>query len=102
MTLRLGVIGTGFARRVQVPALQLVPGVRATAVASGRRENAQATAREFGITSVYDDGLALARDPQVDAVLVASTPASHARFAVAALESGKHVLCEKPTGAERR
>lgn len=96
MTLRLGVIGTGFARRVQLPALSLVSGVRAVAVASGRRENATATAQELGIATVYDDGTELARDPEVDAVLVASTPASHARFAIAALEAGKHVLCEKP------
>lgn len=97
MTLRLGVIGTGFARRVQLPALALVPGVRPVAVASGNRANAEATAREFGITSVFDDGADLAADPEVDAVLVSSTPASHARFAIAALNAGKHVLCEKPT-----
>ena len=96
MTLRLGVIGTGFARRVQLPALALVPGVRATAVASGNRANAEATAREFGLDAVFDDGFELARDAQVDAVLVSSTPASHARFAIAALEAGKHVLAEKP------
>lgn len=97
MTLRLGVIGTGFARRIQLPALAFVPGVRPVAVASGSRANAEATAREFGIAAVYDDGAELARDPDVDAVIVASTPASHARFAIAALEAGKHVLCEKPT-----
>ena len=97
MTLRLGIIGTGFARRVQLPALALVPGVHAVAVASGQRANAEATAREFGIATVHDDGTALARDPDVDAVIVASTPASHSRLAIAALEAGKHVLCEKPT-----
>ena len=97
MTLRLGIIGTGFARRVQLPALALVPGVRPVAVASGNRANAEATAREFGMTRVHDDGADLAADPEVDAVLVASTPAGHARFAIAALNAGKHVLCEKPT-----
>ncbi len=97
MTLRLGIIGTGFARRVQLPALALVPGVRPVAVASGNRANAEATAREFSLPAVFDHGAELARDPQVDAVIVASTPASHAEFAIAALEAGKHVLCEKPT-----
>jgi predicted dehydrogenase len=96
VTLRIGVIGSGFARRVQLPALAHVPGARATAIASGRRANAEATAREFGIPTVYDDGVQLVHDPEVDAVLVSSTPASHARFAIAALDAGKHVLCEKP------
>ena len=97
MTIRIGVIGTGFARRVQLPGLRLVPGVRVTAVASGRRANAEAAAREFGIPHVFDDGLELARSGEVDLVIIASTPDTHARYALAALEAGKHVLCEKPT-----
>ncbi|MGH7673889.1 MAG: Gfo/Idh/MocA family protein [Gemmatimonadales bacterium] len=96
MNVRVGVIGTGFGRRVQVPALALVPGVRVTAVASGHRANAEATAREFGIPHVFDDGAELARSPEVDLVLVASTPDTHEPYAVAALEAGKHLLCEKP------
>ena len=97
MTLRVGVIGTGFARRVQLPGLRLVPDVKVTAVASGRRENAEATAREHLIPHVFTDGAELARSGEVDLVLVSSTPDTHARYAVAALEAGKHVLCEKPT-----
>jgi predicted dehydrogenase len=96
MTLRLGFVGTGFARRVQLPALRHVPGVAATAVASGRRTNAEAVAREFAIPHVFDDGEALARSGTVDAVIVSSTPDTHARFAIAALDAGAHVLCEKP------
>ena len=96
MTLRLGFIGTGFARRVQLPGLRHVPGVAATAVASGRRANADAVAREFSIANVFDDGEALARSGDVDAVVISSTPDSHARFAIAAITAGKHVLCEKP------
>ena len=92
---RVGFIGSGFARRVQLPGLQFVPGARATAVASGHRSNADAAAREFGLRA-YNDGEALARSSDVDLVVVSSTPDSHARYAIAALEAGKHVLCEKP------
>jgi predicted dehydrogenase len=102
VTLRVGIIGTGFARRVQLPAFEHVPGIRAVAVASGHRANAEATAREFNIPRVYDDGDALVRDPEVDAVFVASTPPTHARYAIAALEAGKHVLCEKPAALNAR
>lgn len=93
---RIGFIGAGFARRVQLPALEFVPGTKATAVASGHRSNAEAVAREFGLPHVFTDGIELARSPHVDLVIVSSTPDSHARYAIAALEAGKHVLCEKP------
>jgi predicted dehydrogenase len=95
MTVRVGFIGSGFARRVQVPNLQFVPGARATAIASGHRSNAEAVARDFGLKA-YDTAEALAHAPDVDLVVVTSTPDSHARYAIAALEAGKHVLCEKP------
>ncbi len=96
MTVRIGLIGTGFARRVQLPGLKLVPGARVTAVASGRRANAEAVAREAGLPQVCGDGDELARSSEVDLVIIASPPDSHARYALAALEAGKHVLCEKP------
>ena len=96
MTLRIGIIGAGFARRVQLPGLRLVPGVKPVAIASRQRTNAEAVAREFEIPIVLDDGVALARSPDVDLVIISSTPPSHAEYAIAALEAGKHVLCEKP------
>ncbi len=96
MTLRIGIIGAGFARRVQLPGLRLVPGVKPVAIASRQRDNAEAAARDFAIPLVFEDGVALARSPDVDLVIVASTPPSHAEYAIAALEAGKHVLCEKP------
>jgi len=94
--IRVGFVGSGFARRVQLPALAFVPGATASAIASGHRANAEAAAREFGIAHVFADGEDLARSPDVDLVIVSSTPDSHARYAIAALAAGKHVLCEKP------
>ncbi len=96
MTLRVGLIGTGFARRVQLPALRLVPGTVVTAVASGSVERARAVAAEFAVPHAFGSGEALARSPEVDLVIVSSTPDAHARHTIAALEAGKHVLCEKP------
>lgn len=97
---RVGFIGAGFARRVQLPALAFVPGAKPTAIASGHRANAESAAREFGLAHVFDDGMALARSPHVDLVIVSSTPDTHARYAIAALEAGKHVLCEKPMAVD--
>jgi predicted dehydrogenase len=96
VTVRVGIVGTGFARRVQLPALSLVPGARVTAIASGHRVHAEAVATEFGIPHVFDDGVGLARSDTVDVVIVASTPPYHASIVLAALRAGKHVLCEKP------
>jgi predicted dehydrogenase len=102
VTLRIGVIGTGFGRRVQLPALGLVPGVTVTAVASRSVERARTVAREFAIPHAFGSGEELARAPDVDLVLVSSTPNLHARHAIAALEAGKHVLCEKPMALDQR
>src|SRR3989449_2393016 len=59
-------------------------------------ERARAVAAEFGIPKAFGSGETLARAPEVDLVIVSSTPDAHARHAIAALEAGKHVLCEKP------
>ena len=96
MTLRVGFIGAGFARRVQLPGLRLIPDVATVAIASRHRANAQAVASEFAIPTVLDAGIEVARSPDVDLVIISSTPPSHAEYAIAALEAGKHVLCEKP------
>ena len=102
MSVRIGIIGTGFARRVQLPALRLVPGVTVTAIASGSMERARAVAAEFAIPHAFGSGEELARASDVDLVLVSSTPDCHARQAIAALEAGKHVLCEKPMALDAR
>ncbi len=102
MTVRVGVIGTGFARRVQLPGLRLVPGAVVTAVASRDRARAAAVAREFDIAHAFGSGEELARSGDVDLVIVSSTPDAHARHAIAALEAGKHVLCEKPMALTAR
>ena len=102
VSVRIGIIGTGFARRVQLPALRLVPGVTVTAIASGSMERARAVAAEFAIPHAFGSGEELARASDVDLVLVSSTPDLHARQAIAALEAGKHVLCEKPMALDAR
>jgi len=102
VSVRIGIIGTGFARRVQLPALRLVPGVTVTAIASGTLERARAVAAEFAIPQAFGSGEELARARDVDLVLVSSTPDCHARQAIAALEAGKHVLCEKPMALDAR
>ncbi len=95
--IRVGVIGTGFANVVHIPAFQSCPDTEVVAICSGHRANAERTAASFGIPRVYDDHTGLVNDPEVDAVAIVSPPVYHAEQSIAALEAGKHVLCEKPT-----
>lgn len=64
---------------------------------AGRDEQAMAdTAREHGVARTYTDWRALVADPEVELVHIVTPPELHAAMAVAALQSGKHVLVEKP------
>lgn len=92
----IGIIGTGFARTTQLPAFRACEGASLRVVASGHRENAERAAREFGIASVASDWREVVERDDVDLISIVTPPATHAEMALAALEAGKHVLCEKP------
>jgi predicted dehydrogenase len=66
------------------------------AVAARDVSNAQAFAAKHGIAQVHDSYEALIADPDVDAIYNPLPIALHGRWTCAALEAGKHVLCEKP------
>lgn len=73
-----------------------VPGARLVAIADPAAEARQRVAAELGCRRTLADPLDAATDDGVDAVVVASPTFTHAAVAVAALQAGKHVLCEKP------
>src|SRR5262245_13103952 len=95
-TVRIGIVGTGFAEKVQLPALRHVDGAKVVAVSSGHRSSAERAAAAFGIPRVCDTFEELAALDDVDLVVISSPPHTHAPAALAAIEAGKHVLCEKP------
>ena len=92
--LRIGVIGVGFGSRVQIPGFQ-AEDMEVVAVCTRRREGAERAAQEFGIPGVYTDYRQMLQHPGLDAVSIATPPVSHREIALAALDAGKHVLCEK-------
>ena len=94
--IRVGVIGTGVGAAVHIPALHYLPETEVAAVCSRRADRAAAAAAEHGVPTFYTDFRELVRDPGIDAVVVASPPYLHHPMALAAMEAGKHVLCEKP------
>ena len=96
MTVGIGIIGTGFARNVQIPAFQACENARIISVASGSVENAKSTAEQFGIAHSTGDWRETIGRDDVDLVCITTPPNLHHEMALAAIDAGKHVLCEKP------
>ncbi|MCC6237215.1 MAG: Gfo/Idh/MocA family oxidoreductase [Dehalococcoidia bacterium] len=93
--LRVGVLGVGFGSVVHLPAF-ISEGWEVPAVWSRRRERAEEAAAKHGIGEVADDWRDLVARDDLDAIAVATPPLAHHEMTLAALEAGKHVLCEKP------
>jgi predicted dehydrogenase len=92
-----GLIGCGDISRKRVaPALRDLPQCELTAVSRARAELAESFAVEFGARKWYATWQELLRDPEIEAVYVATPVYLHCEQTIAAAESGKHVLCEKP------
>lgn len=92
---RIGVIGVGFGAQVYVPGLQS-EGWDVAALCSRSRDKAAPVAQAAGIKDVHTDARELIRRDDLDAVAITTPPGAHCELAVAALNAGKHVLCEKP------
>jgi predicted dehydrogenase len=88
---RAAIVGTGFIARVHAIALQAL-GVEVVAVCGRTREGAEA----FGVGRAYDDLGELLDGEQVDALHVCTPNSLHASEALAAIERGLNVVCEKP------
>lgn len=91
-----GIVATGtIARKFAGTMRQLGDCGEIAAVASRREEKARDFAAEFLIPRAYGSYQALAADPDVDAVYIATPHSSHFDDVRLCLENGKHVLCEK-------
>lgn len=96
-SIQVGVIGAGAIGSIHADNLtRRVIGATVTAVMDIDEEKANAIAAASDGARAYADAGDLIADPDVDAVLIASTDHSHADFTSACLEAGKPVLCEKP------
>lgn len=97
----IGIIGTGWGVRVQLPAFRAA-GFDVVALAGRHSEKTHRIAHHHGIpfaTATWQD--LLTRD-DVDLIIIAAPPALHSEMAIAALKAGKHVLCEKPIALDTR
>lgn len=92
----VGFIGTGFAKSVQMPAFAWCDNARLVSVSSGSAENAKAAAERFDIPHIGGDWRETVSHPEVDLVCITTPPSMHREMALFAIESGKHMLAEKP------
>lgn len=99
----VGLIGTGYMGKCHALAWNAVkpvfgdgPRPRLVHLAEVSAELAARRADEFGFARATDDWRALIADPEVEVVSITTPNAFHAEMAIAALEAGKHVWCEKP------
>jgi predicted dehydrogenase len=92
--LRVGLLGAGMIAGVHAHAYRESPGVRLVAVADPVPGKPDRIAEQHGACVVPDLDAML--DLGVDVVDVCTPPTAHADATVAALEAGRHVICEKP------
>ena len=101
---RWGILGTAsIAMRRVVPAIRASTTGEVAAIASRELTIARNAAETFGIPVAYGSYQALLDDPGIDAIYIPLPNHLHMPWTLRALESGKHVLCEKPlalSGAE--
>ena len=93
--IRVGLIGAGAnARAVHIPGFQRIPECQIAAVANRSMESSRRVTGEFNIPRAYAGWRDLLDDDSIDAVCIGTWPYMHRTLTVAALESGKHVLCQ--------
>ncbi|OUS78619.1 oxidoreductase [Paenibacillus sp. MY03] len=92
----IGVIGAGSISNMHLSSYTANTHAEVIAVCDVNRERAEQVAAQYQIKNVYTDYRELLADPEVDGVSICTWNDTHAEFAIAALEAGKHVLSEKP------
>jgi predicted dehydrogenase len=96
--LRVGVLGGGFMAAVHSRAARSAGAVLA-GIASSTPQKGEKAAGELGFERAYADARELIEDDDIDLVHICTPNATHAELALAAIQAGKHVVCEKPLAA---
>lgn len=98
---RVGIIGLGFGSQVHLPAFQS-EGWEVAAIWGRNQDKARKVADAAGVEVVCTDPRDLIRRDDISAVAISTPPGTHHPLVIAALDAGKHVLCEKPFSLNAR
>jgi predicted dehydrogenase len=93
----VGVLGAGnYANAVFLPAIKKAGGCRLHSIASANGLSARHAASKYGFQYAASSDDDLINDPEINTLVILTRHNHHARQALAALKTGKHVFCEKP------
>ena len=101
MPLNWGFVGLGKIAHTFLNDMQLLEGHQVVAVGSRSSERSRTFAKMYNIPNHYGSYDAVWQDPQVEIIYVATPHHNHAALSIAAMNAGKHVLCEKPMGINK-
>lgn len=99
---RIGVIGCGQIAQTHFKNYSQIPQAEVVACADINPEAADTSAKTFGIPNVYYNGWEMLKRDDLDAIDICMHNNLHMPGTVAALESGRHVYCEKPMAGSYR
>ena len=96
--MKIGVIGAGRIGKVHIRNISLfVPELTIKTVADPfMNEKTAAYVKQFGIENVTKDAADILNDPEIEAVVIASSTNTHAQFIIESAKAGKNIFCEKP------
>ena len=100
--IRVGIVGAdtkaSWAKVSHIPAVNSLPGVKLTAVATRNEQSAREAAEAFGAHRWFSDPFAMIRDDLIHVITIAVKVPAHRELVLAALDAGKAVYCEAPLG----
>ena len=96
-TIKVGIIGTGgIAKYQHIPSYQKMPGYEIAAACDANQDSLEQAQEQFGIPQGYADYRDLLTNEKLDLVSICTSNDMHYHIAMAAIENGLDVYCEKP------
>lgn len=97
MKLRVAFVGCGWwTTFAHIPTALTIPGVEVVGISDSDPDRLAAAERQFGITAVFADAHRMLAEIECDVVVIATPNSTHYEYAKHALETGRHVMLEKP------